>query len=202
MITIVDYGMGNLMSIQKALEYLDIPSAISTDSSEIFKSSGIILPGVGAFPDAMKNMRERGLDKIIRKAADGGKPILGICLGMQLLFDEGEEIIKCNGLGILKGNIKRLDWPDKIPHMGWNNISIKRNCDILKGVMQGTYLYFVHSYYAAPEEEGIVNACSPFGGRIPAVVSRGRIFGTQFHPEKSGEEGLRILKNFGELTVQ
>lgn len=202
MIVIIDYGMGNLRSIQKALEYLSIKSVISAEAQKITSSGGIILPGVGAFPDAMENMEERGMNKLIKAAVSEGKPILGICLGMQLLFEESEEVRKCSGIGLLKGKIKKLESHVKIPHMGWNRLLFEKDSALLKGVKEGNYVYFVHSYYAAPGEEEITNAYSIYGKKIPAVVSKGNIYGTQFHPEKSGEDGLKILKNFGELVNQ
>jgi glutamine amidotransferase len=200
MIAIVDYGVGNLKSVQNALNALKIPSIISSDNEEIANSSSIIVPGVGAFPDAMKNMKERGLDKVIISEAKGGKPILGICLGMQLFFEESYELEKCQGLGFFKGSIKKLEGAIKIPHMGWNSLSFETYTPLLKGVEENKYVYFVHSYYAEVHEEGIVNAYSTYEKKIPAIVSKGNIFGMQFHPEKSDECGMKLLENFGRLV--
>lgn len=201
MIAIVDYGMGNLKSLQNALKSIDIPSTITSGGDEILKCEGIIVPGVGAFPDAISNIRKMGLDSKIKTAAKYGKPVLGICLGMQLLFDEGQEIIKCEGLGLLKGTIKKIEGSVKIPQIGWNGLNFKKECPLLKGIDEGSYVYFVHSYYAELGEDGILNAYTIYGNEIPAVVSRGNVYGVQFHPEKSGDVGIKMLKNFGELTV-
>ena len=200
MIAIVDYGVGNLKSVQNALKALNIMSIISSDSEEIAKSRSLIVPGVGAFPDAMKNMRDTGLDKVIKAAAKEGKPILGICLGMQLFFEESNEIEKCAGLGLLKGNIKKLEGSIKIPHTGWNSLSFETYTPLLEGIPENKYVYFVHSYYAEVREKGIVNAYSMYEKKIPAIVSKGNIFGMQFHPEKSGEFGMKLLKNFVEVV--
>lgn len=200
MIAIVDYGVGNLKSVQNALKALNIPSIISSDNEVIANSRSIIVPGVGAFPDAMKNLKDRGLDKVIKTAAKQGKPILGICLGMQLFFDAGEEIERCEGLGFFKGTIKKLEGSIKIPHMGWNSLSFETDTPLLVGVKENSYAYFVHSYYAQVDEENIVNAYSMYEKKIPAIVSKGNIFGMQFHPEKSGEAGMKLLKNFGEMV--
>ena len=200
MIAIVDYGVGNLKSVQNALKSMNIPSVISADGEEISKCRSIIVPGVGAFPDAMENMRGKGLDKVIKAAAKEEKPILGICLGMQLLFEESEEIEKCQGLGLLKGKIKKLEGSIKIPHMGWNSLSFETYSQLLTGVPENKYVYFVHSYYAEDYEKGIVNAYSMYEKKIPAIVSKGNIFGMQFHPEKSGEFGMKLLKNFVEVV--
>lgn len=199
MIAIVDYGVGNLKSVQNALNKLNIPSIISSDKDEIAKGRSIIVPGVGAFPDAMKNLKDRGLDVVIKSAANEGKPILGICLGMQLFFEESDEIEKCQGLGLLKGNIRKLEGSIKIPHMGWNDLSFETYSPILEGVVEHSYVYFVHSYYAKVGEENIVNAFSMYEKKIPAIVSKGNIFGLQFHPEKSGEAGMKLLENFGRM---
>ncbi|MGH4141035.1 imidazole glycerol phosphate synthase subunit HisH [Clostridium sp.] len=199
MIAIVDYGVGNLKSVQNALNKLNIPSIISSDKDEIAKSRSIIVPGVGAFPDAMKNLKDRGLDVVIKTAAIKGKPILGICLGMQLFFEESDEIEKCQGLGLLKGNIRKLEGSIKIPHMGWNDLYFETNTSILEGVVEHSYVYFVHSYYAEVGEENIVNAFGIYEKKIPAIVSKGNIFGLQFHPEKSGEAGMKLLENFGRM---
>ncbi|MBU3181922.1 imidazole glycerol phosphate synthase subunit HisH [Clostridium psychrophilum] len=200
MIAIVDYGVGNLNSVQNALKSINVPSIISSNANEITKCRSIIVPGVGAFPDAMKNMRETGIDKVVIAAAKKGKPILGICLGMQLFFEESDEIEKCEGLGLLKGNITKLEGPIKIPHMGWNSLSFENNTPLLKGIPENKYVYFVHSYYAVNCEEGIINAYSMYEKKIPAIVSKGNIFGMQFHPEKSGDFGMKLLKNFVEVV--
>ena len=201
MIAIVDYGVGNLKSVQNALNSLNIKSIISSDKEEITNSRSIIVPGVGAFPDAMKNLRDRGLDVGIKRAAKEGKPILGICLGMQLFFEQSEEIEKCEGLGLLKGTIVKLEGSIKIPHMGWNDLSFETSSPLLEGVTENSYVYFVHSYYAQVAEENIVNAYSIYEKQIPAIVSKGNIFGLQFHPEKSGEAGMKLLENFGGITL-
>ena len=201
MIAIVDYGVGNLKSVQNALKILNIPSIISCDKEVIANSSSIIVPGVGAFPDAMKNLKHRGLDKVIKDAAKDGKPMLGICLGMQLFFEESEEIEKCQGLGFFKGTIKKLEGSIKIPHMGWNDLYFDTYTPLLSGVKENKFVYFVHSYYAEVGERDIVNAYSMYEKKIPAIVSKGNIFGMQFHPEKSGEVGMKLLKNFGGLML-
>ena len=200
MIAIVDYGVGNLSSVQNALNSLNIKSIISSNAEEISKCKSIIVPGVGAFPDAMKNMKESGIDKIIIQAAKEGKPILGICLGMQLFFEESCEVEKCLGLGLLKGNIIKLEGSIKIPHMGWNSLCFENKSPLLKGIDENQYVYFVHSYYAVNCEKGIVNAYSMYEKKIPAIVSKGNIFGMQFHPEKSGDFGMNLLKNFAEVV--
>ena len=200
MIAIVDYGVGNLNSVQNALKSLNIESIISSDADVIAKSRSIIVPGVGAFPDAMENMKATGLDKVIKAVAKQGKPILGICLGMQLFFEKSNEIEECKGLGLLKGNIRKLEGNIKIPHMGWNSLSFETDSPILNGVPENKYVYFVHSYYAENCEKGIVNAYSMYEKKIPAIVSKGNIYGMQFHPEKSGEFGMRLLKNFVEVV--
>lgn len=200
MIAIVDYGMGNLKSVVNALDSLDVQSIITSDKKTILNSEGIILPGVGAFPDAIDSIRSAGIDKTLEDAVNMGKPILGICLGMQLLFDESEEVKISKGLGFLKGKIKKMDIGLKVPHMGWNSLKYEKTSPILDGIEENSFVYFVHSYYAVVEEEGILNAYADYEVKVPAVVSKGNVFGIQFHPEKSGEVGLKILKNFGEMV--
>ncbi|MBV4418670.1 imidazole glycerol phosphate synthase subunit HisH [Clostridium tyrobutyricum] len=199
MISIVDYGMGNLRSVQKALEFIGAEAEITDDNDKILNSRGIILPGVGAFPDAMDNIKKLGIDTVLNEAVNEGTPLMGICLGMQLLFDESEEVRNTKGLGFLKGKIKKFNVDLKIPHMGWNNLIIDSDCEILKDVKEGSYVYFVHSYYAQIQEEEVLKAHSFYGINTPAVVSKGNVFGLQFHPEKSGEPGMQMLKNFWEL---
>ncbi|AND85155.1 imidazole glycerol phosphate synthase subunit HisH [Clostridium tyrobutyricum] len=199
MISIVDYGMGNLRSVQKALEFIGAEAEITGDKHKILNSRGIILPGVGAFPDAMDNIKKLGIDTVLNEAVNEGTPLMGICLGMQLLFDESEEVRNTKGLGLLKGKIKKFNVDLKIPHMGWNNLIIDSDCEILKDVKEGSYVYFVHSYYAKIQEEEVLKAHSFYGINTPAVVSKGNVFGLQFHPEKSGEPGMQMLKNFWEL---
>lgn len=199
MISIIDYGMGNLRSVQKALEYIGEEAIITSDREKILNSSGIILPGVGAFPDAMENLKEKALDKALKEAVSKGIPTLGICLGMQLLFEKGEEVRDCEGLGFFKGTIKKMYGNIKIPHMGWNSLKIEKQCKLLQGIDEESYVYFVHSFYAEIENNSIINACSKYGIDVPAVVSYGNLFGVQFHPEKSGDVGIKILKNFASL---
>lgn len=202
MIGIIDYGMGNLRSVQKALELFGERPIVTNDYNTLLKCDGIILPGVGAFPDAIDNLESKGLDKLIKDFTAEGKPLLGICLGMQLLFEESDEVRVCKGLGLLKGRVTRLTVDLKIPHMGWNDLKIKKQCRILEGVKDGEFAYFVHSYLAVGMDESDINAVAVYGTEIPAVVSKGSIYGTQFHPEKSGELGMKILANFVKLTKQ
>lgn len=201
MISIIDYGVGNLRSVQKAFEVLGISAEITSESKIIETSKAIVLPGVGAFPDAMKELKYKGLDEAIKKAVKSGKPMLGICLGMQLLFEVGYEVEECEGLGFIKGSIRKLESNVKIPHMGWNNLDIIKECKLLKDVTPGSYAYFVHSFYAEVSEETSLKAVTFYGKNIPAIVSKGNIYGAQFHPEKSGKIGMQILKNFGELSI-
>ncbi|MDT8715506.1 imidazole glycerol phosphate synthase subunit HisH [Clostridium sp. 19966] len=196
MIGIIDYGMGNLSSVQKALESLKASTIITADKEELEKCHGLILPGVGAFPDAMKNIKNNELDQFIKDYSFSGKPFLGICLGMQLLFDIGYEVEPTEGLGLIRGKIKKLEIDYKIPHMGWNSLDIKRECKLIQGVENGSYVYFVHSYYAEVENEANLAATADYGIDVPAVVQNGNVFGAQFHPEKSGDVGMLMLKNF------
>lgn len=196
MIGIIDYGMGNLRSVEKALELLGGKTIITSDCDTILKCDGIILPGVGAFPDAIDNIKERKLDIAMKETAKNNKPLLGICLGMQLLFDEGDEYKLCKGLSLIKGKVTKLEGNIKIPHMGWNNLKIVNPCPLLEGVKDDSYAYFVHSYLAVDVNNENINAITEYGTEIPAVVSNGNVYGTQFHPEKSGEVGMKILENF------
>ncbi len=197
-ISIVDYGMGNIRSVQKAFESFGATCNITSDEDEILSSNGIILPGVGAFPDAMANIKEFKIDVTLQKAVKMNIPILGICLGMQLLFDESDEVKNTKGLGFIRGKIKKFQIDLKVPHMGWNNLNIIKSSPILEGVKNNSYVYFVHSYYADMDKENI-DAITLYGVNVTAVVSNGNIFGTQFHPEKSGNPGIQMLKNFWKL---
>ena len=198
MITIIDYGAGNLFSVQNALNYLGLENRVSRDSGEIRSADGLILPGVGAFPDAMRMLNASGLTDLIREEARK-KPFLGICLGMQLLFEAGYEFEETVGLGLLPGTVQKIETPYKIPHMGWNSLTFHRPCPLLEGIHEGESVYFVHSFQAKTQPECLYASCD-YGTEIPALVGEGTVFGAQFHPEKSGEVGLTILKNFGRLT--
>jgi glutamine amidotransferase len=201
MLAIIDYQMGNLRSVQKGFEKVGHAAAITSDPVVLAAADRIVLPGVGAFPDAVAELRRRGLVEPIRKAIDSGKPFLGICLGLQLLFDYGYEGGKHEGLGVIRGECVRFDLPAefKVPHMGWNALNIRRRPPILKGLDDGMFAYFVHSYYVAPEDAEVVATQTDYGGPFCSMVWRDNVFATQFHPEKSQNEGLRILKNFAEL---
>lgn len=198
MIAVIDYGAGNLHSVVNALDYLGAESVVTSDSDTILSADRVILPGVGAFGDAMRSMSEKGLTEAVKEAADGSRPFLGICLGLQLLFESSEESPGVEGLGVFKGSVVRI--PDhglKIPHMGWNNISLAKKSAILPD--NNPFVYFVHSYYIKPENEEDVSARTEYGTVLDVAVERGNVFAVQFHPEKSGETGLGILKRFLEV---
>lgn len=204
MITIIDYGMGNLRSVQKAFELFYPEVRISSASEDILASDKVVLPGVGAFEKAMDELRKRDLLAAIIETIQKGRLFLGICLGLQLLFTESEEGGKIDGLNVLKGKVKRFDSKDglKIPHMGWNRVIAKRraqSAEILKGVPDGSYMYFVHSYYVEPEDEDIELCETGYGIDFTSGVHKDNIYGFQFHPEKSQVQGLKIVKNFVDL---
>ena len=201
MIAIIDYDAGNIKSVEKAMLLLGQEVTITGDREEILKADKVILPGVGAFGDAMGNLRRTGLDRVIRETVDKGIPFLGICLGLQLLFERSDEAPGVEGLGILKGEILRIPEADglKIPHMGWNSLHLEHNGRLFRGIREGEYVYFVHSYYLKAEDENIVKASTEYGVHIHASVERDNVFACQFHPEKSSDVGLHILKNFVEL---
>ena len=198
MIAIIDYDAGNIRSVQKACEALgDEEVAVTGDGEEILAADRVILPGVGAFGSAMERLKARGLDEVIRRVADSGRPFLGICLGLQLLFEESEESPGVAGLGILRGKILRI--PDKtvrVPHIGWNSLTFPNEGRLFAGIGEEPFVYFVHSYYLKAADEAVVRARTSYGVEIDASVESKNVFATQFHPEKSGKTGLLILKNF------
>lgn len=195
---IVDYGVGNLKSVSNAMAYIGQKTLITGNAGELERADAIILPGVGAFPDAADKLRSSGLDKVLLAQA-GQKPILGICLGMQLLFDLGEEGRNCEGLGLVNGHVQRIETQFKLPHIGWNSLEFQNNSPLFRGLNDGTYVYFVHSFCGNARCEDDVIARTQYGPSIIAAVSHNGVYGCQFHPEKSGEAGLQILKNFGDL---
>ena len=201
MIAIIDYDAGNIKSVEKAMQLLGQEVIITRDRETIMNADKVILPGVGAFGDAMSKLRQYGLDEVIRDVTAKGTPFLGICLGLQLLFERSDETPGVEGLGILKGEILRI--PDKeglkIPHMGWNSLEVKPGAKLFKGLSDNPYVYFVHSYYLKADDEAIVAASTEYSTHIHASVEKDNVFACQFHPEKSSETGLRILKNFAEL---
>lgn len=198
MIAIIDYDAGNIKSVEKALQYLGQEVCITRDREVLLGAEKVILPGVGAFGDAMKHLREYGLVEIIRQIVDQKTPFLGICMGLQLLFERSDEAPGVEGLGILEGEILRI--PDqkglKIPHMGWNRLTLQQEGRLFKGLTEEPYVYFVHSYYLKAKEERIVKAVTQYGVEIHASVEKDNLFACQFHPEKSSNVGLQILKNF------
>jgi glutamine amidotransferase len=205
MIGIIDYGMGNLYSVSKALERLQFDYFVSSDIRELEKAKGLILPGVGSFKDAMGILNETGLASFIRSQVEDGKPLLGICLGMQLLFEESEENGVTTGLGLLKGRVTRFRGVDqkgeryKVPHMGWNRLTFHQPTPLLDELEEG-YVYFVHSYHVDTNDQEVILASSLYDVEVPAVVGKDQVFGTQFHPEKSGELGVAMLKNYAAIV--
>lgn len=198
MVAIIDYGAGNLSSVKKALDYLGAESEITQDKEKILTASHVILPGVGSFGDAMHSMQERGLVETVKKAALSGKPFLGICLGLQLLFESSDESPDVKGLGILNGKIITIpkDTGLKVPHMGWNSVSLKQNNGIFSNIEDNSYFYFVHSYYLDGADEDVIAATAEYGVTIECAVQKGNLCATQFHPEKSSKIGLKLLENF------
>lgn len=201
MVAIIDYDAGNIKSVEKALRFLGQEAEVTRDRERIRKADKVILPGVGAFGDAMEKLSQYGLTEVIKETVDKGTPFLGICLGLQLLFDRSDEAPGVEGLGILKGEILKIPEREglKIPHMGWNSLEFPREGRLFRGMKPNPYVYFVHSYYLKASEEEIVTAETEYGVKIHASVEKGNVYACQFHPEKSGETGLQILKNFAGL---
>ena len=200
MIAVVDYGMGNLRSVEKALARTGTQVLVTSDPAKIVAADGVVLPGVGAFGACMANLESRGLVATMRDAVASGRPFLGICLGLQLLFEESEEFGPIRGLGVLPGKVVRFDGPRldglKIPQMGWNQLQLRRTAAELEGIGEAPYVYFVHSYYVVPADPAIVVASTTYGVDFAAAISWKNVFACQFHPEKSQAVGLRILENF------
>lgn len=201
MIAIIDYGMGNLRSVQAGLLYAGLESFITADPKKVIEADSVVLPGVGAFGDAIKRLNDTGLGDAFCEAVRLGKPCMGICLGLQLLFSESEEGGLYQGLDIIKGKVIRFTNQLKVPHMGWNQLNIKQKESLLfRDIPDGTYVYFVHSYYVAPDDSSVIAATTDYGIDFTSVIAKDNLFGTQFHPEKSQSLGLQILKNFGSLV--
>ncbi len=200
MIAIIDYGVGNLFSLTSSFKAIGEEVIITSDVEIIKKADKLILPGVGAFGDASKKLFDSGLDKVILEEVKKGKPLLGVCLGMQMLFDKSYEFGEYDGLGLINGKVVYIDLPNdyKIPHIGWNALHFKKQSPILKYIEENDFVYFVHSYHAVDCEESLV-ATTDYGREITAIVQSGNVFGCQFHPEKSGDVGLKILKAFAEI---
>lgn len=202
MIAIIDYGRGNLRSVQKGFEKVEVKAIITQDPKVTAKASGVVLPGVGAFADAMANLKNKGLDEAIREAIALNKPFLGICLGLQVLFESSEEWGYSEGLGIFPGRVRQLPDDLKVPHMGWNQVNFVKSCSLTEGITNHTNFYFVHSFYVEPADEGLVTGITEYGLNFTSMISKNNLFALQFHPEKSSTMGLQILKNFGRIVTK
>lgn len=202
MIAIIDYGAGNIQSVYKALEYIGCDAFITNDKNKILKADGAVLPGVGSFGDTIDTMNSYGIKDTVINFINSKKPFLGICLGLQLLFPYSEESPNAKGLGVFDGTIKKIPSGDglKIPHIGWNSLEIKKENGLFKGIDKNSYVYFVHSYFLDAKDKKIVSAQTEYGVKIDAAIEKDNVFATQFHPEKSGETGLKILKNFADIV--
>ena len=206
MIAVVDYGRGNLWSVQNGFAQVGVRVQVSADPEIVRQAEAVVFPGVGAFRDCMHNLTARGLDQALREVIDAGRPVLAICVGMQALLTESEEFGLTPGMAIVEGTVRRFPLPTpkqaprlKVPHMGWNQLHLVRSCPLLEGIPDGAYTYFVHSYYAIPKDHEVVVACTDYGFEFASVLWRDNLFATQFHPEKSQTYGLRILQNFAAL---
>ncbi len=200
MIAIIDYGMGNLLNVKRGFSYFGLESEITQDKNKIENASKVVLPGVGAYPDAMERLKITGLDETIYRIVEKGVPFMGICLGMQMMFEKSMEGTVTEGLGLFQGTVEKIEGLPKgfkVPHMGWNTIHVERECTLLPKSQEGMAVYFVHSYYAKVKDEEDLVAWADYGMKIPAVVAKENVFGIQFHPEKSGEKGLKIYERFG-----
>lgn len=205
MIVIIDYGMGNLRSVQKAFETVGADAKISSNPDEILSASAVVLPGVGAFGDCMHNLENLNLTNVVHKSIQSGKPFLGICLGLQLLFDASEEFGPVRGLGVLRGKVARFSFPPtddplKVPHMGWNSVKIMKHNSFFDSISDDSYFYFVHSYYVLPDDPGIVATTTSYGIDFVSGIQHDNIYAFQFHPEKSQHKGLALLKKFSQLN--
>ena len=203
MIAIVDYGVGNLYSVEKAFARFSSDVVLTHEAEIIDKADKVVLPGVGAFGDCMKNFKASGLVDAVLRAVKSGKPVMGICVGLQIMFEGSDESPGVAGLGIFKGRVRKINAPElKIPHMGWNSLTVNENAsiniDLFKNIRENPYVYFVHSYYAVPEDKSVITAKTVYGEEITAAVGKDNVIATQFHPEKSGDIGLSIIKNFVE----
>jgi len=203
-VVIVDYGMGNLRSVEKALEKVGVSAVVSSHRDDVLNAAALVVPGVGAFGDAMEELSRLDLVAPLRQRAAAGVPILGICLGLQIFFEESEEAPGVRGLGLVQGRVRRFSSEAglKIPHMGWNALNIRAGSRLFQGVPEGAYVYFVHSYFVAPTDEQVVAATTDYGVRFAAAIETRNILGVQFHPEKSQRTGLNILANFGRIIGQ
>ncbi|OIP38080.1 imidazole glycerol phosphate synthase subunit HisH [Candidatus Desantisbacteria bacterium CG2_30_40_21] len=202
MIAIIDYGVGNLRSVQKGFEMVGAEAIITSNPEVIDTASSVVLPGVGAFSDAMDNLKNLGLIEVIHSSISSGKPFLGICLGMQLLFTESEEFGHCSGLDIIKGRVVRFqDSTLKVPHMGWNQLNIRKKSPILQDISDKTFTYFVHSYFVVPEDTGVIATTTDYGVEFVSSIWQNNLYAVQFHPEKSQSQGLAMLKAFAGLDV-
>jgi imidazole glycerol-phosphate synthase subunit HisH len=202
MIAIVDYGMGNLRSVEKGFLKVGVDARVVSDAKSVDDAEAIVLPGVGAFRDCMRNLEEMSLIESITQSIRKGKPFLGICLGLQVLFAESEEFGSCNGLGILPGKVVRFRVDLKVPHMGWNTVSVLRRPPIFNDIKDNSFFYFVHSYYVVPDNSEVIAGATDYGISFASMVWKDNICATQFHPEKSQDAGLQILKNFGDFVLK
>ncbi len=200
MIAIVDYGMGNLRSVEKGFKKVGVDAVVTSSPKVIDDADAIVLPGVGAFRDCIRNLTDLSLTEAIGRSIEKGKPYLGICLGLQVLFSESEEFGRCRGLDIFRGRVVRFQIKEKVPHMGWNTIQIANRPPILSDIPDNSYFYFVHSFYVVPDDAGVTAATTDYGVTFTSMIWKDNIFATQFHPEKSQELGLRILKGFGDFV--
>ena len=200
MIAIVDYGMGNLRSVEKGFKKVGIDATVTSSPAVVDNAGAVVLPGVGAFRDCIRNLKDLSLTEAIVRSVQKGKPYLGICLGLQVLFSESEEFGVCKGLDIFRGRVVRFQIKEKVPHMGWNNVNITRRPPIFGDIPEASYFYFVHSFYVVPEDKDIVAATTDYGVTFTSMVWKDNVFATQFHPEKSQGLGLKILKGFGDFA--